>query len=91
MDKQTERDPIPQFDTLDGIAEFWDSHSTADYDDLTEPVQFEVKLPREGTLVESVKLLPELGETLAALADARGVSLETLVNAWLTEKVCEQA
>jgi hypothetical protein len=31
------------------------------------------------------------GETLQALADARGISLETLVNVWLTEKVLELA
>ena len=91
MNKKPTRDAIPEFETLEEIAEFWDSHSTADYDDITKSVEFEVKLRREGTVVESVRLLPELGETLAALADARGVSIETLVNAWLTEKVCEQA
>ena len=32
-------------------------------------------------------LLPELSQTLQTLARRRGVSVETLVNAWLTEKV----
>jgi hypothetical protein len=84
------RDPIPEFETLDDIAEFWDTHSTADYDDVTHEVQFEVRL-RSAEQAQTVTLLPELSETLQALANARGVSLETLVNVWLTEKVLEMA
>ena len=83
------RDPIPEFETLEEIAEFWDSHSTADYDDVTHEVHFEVKLHRGNGHAHSVNLLPELGETLETLAESRGVSLETLVNVWLTEKVLE--
>jgi hypothetical protein len=44
MDGPKTRDPIPEFETLDDIAEFWETHSTADYDDLTHEVQFEVRL-----------------------------------------------
>jgi hypothetical protein len=39
-----EHDPIPEFETLEDIAAFWDAHSTADYGDVTYEVQFEVKL-----------------------------------------------
>ncbi|HKZ84463.1 MAG TPA: CopG family antitoxin [Anaerolineae bacterium] len=91
MDETKVRDPISDFETLDEIAEFWDKHSTADYDDLTHPVQFEVKLRERGQRHVSITLLPDLGETLEALAQARGVSVETLVNVWLTEKVRELA
>jgi CopG antitoxin of type II toxin-antitoxin system len=90
MDETKERDPIPEFNTLADIAEFWDSHSTADYGDLTHDVQFDVKLRESRADYEAVKLVPELGETLQALAQARGVTVETLVNVWLTEKVLEQ-
>jgi hypothetical protein len=86
-DNQT-RDPIPEFETLDEIAEFWDTHSTGDYEDVTHEVQFEVKLRRES---QPVKILPELSETIRALARARGVSPETLINVWLTEKALELA
>ncbi len=91
MGERTTRDLIPQFETLEEIAEFWDTHSTADYDDLTREVKFEVSLHKHGAEAPSITLLPELGETLEALAKARGVSLETLVNVWLTEKVLEQS
>ncbi len=91
MGKNTTRDPIPQFETLEEIAGFWDTHSTADYDDLTREVEFEVSLRKRGDSVQGIMLLPELSKTLEALAKARGVSLETLVNVWLTEKVLEQS
>jgi len=89
MDDTNVRDPIPEFETLDDIAEFWDTHSTADYDDLTHEVHFDVKLRKRSEPAQIVALVPELSETLQALARARGVSLETLVNVWLTEKVLE--
>ena len=83
------RDPIPEFETLNEIADFWDTHSTADYEDLTREVRFEVKLGLDE--LQPITLLPELSETLKALAHRRRVSVETLVNVWLTEKVLELA
>lgn len=44
MSKTKTRDPIPEFTSLEDIAEFWDTHSTADYDDLTHEVHFVVRL-----------------------------------------------
>ena len=40
------RDPVPDiFDSIDEMAEFWDTHSAADYEDyFTEIVEFEVSL-----------------------------------------------
>lgn len=87
MDKNR-RDPIPEFETLEEIAEFWDAHSTADYFDLTEEVQFEVMLGKER---QPIYLLPELLEQLESQAEARGISVETLANLWLIEKAHEAA
>jgi hypothetical protein len=86
MDASKIREPIPEFDTLEEIANFWDTHSTADDDDLTQEVYFAVTLPDER---QPVRLLPELGRQLAAWANRQGVSLETVVNVWLTEKLSE--
>ncbi len=80
------RESIPEFETLEEIADFWDAHSTADYDDLTHEVQFDIRLPSSP---KSINILPELGEKLTLFAQTHGVSLETLVNVWLTEKAIE--
>jgi hypothetical protein len=86
MAKLKEREPIPEFDTLEDIANFWDTHSTADYDDMTHEVHFEVAL-REPHAAQTIMLVPELEQVITTLAQARGVSVETLINVWLTEKV----
>ena len=42
---KTKRDPIPEnFKSIEKAAEFWDTHSIADYWDLTRPVHFKVNL-----------------------------------------------
>lgn len=91
MDAVKERESIPDFTTLDDIAQFWDTHSTADYDDLTHEVQFEIKLRTLAENDKSITLLPHLSKVLAELARVQGVSVETLVNVWLTEKAHELA
>ena len=79
------RDQIPeQFATIEEAAEFWDSHDLADYWDLTEAVEFEVNLQRRRYLVA---VDPELAEKLATEAHQRGLSTETLVNLWLSERL----
>ena len=79
------REPIPEhFATIEEVAEFWDTHDLADYWDLTEAVDFEVDLQQRRYLVS---LDPELAEELAAEAHKRGLSTETLINLWLSEKL----
>ncbi len=79
------RDPIPQhFESVAEAGEFWDSHDLADYWDLTQEASFEVDLQRRLFLTA---LEPELAKKLVACARKQGVSTETLINVWLTEKL----
>jgi len=42
------RDPMPDETTLlDEVIEFWDTHSTADYEDEMEEVNFEIDIQEE--------------------------------------------
>ncbi len=42
------RDPLPDPSvSIDEIIEFWDTHSTADYDGLMEEVTFEIDIQEE--------------------------------------------
>jgi hypothetical protein len=80
-----QHDPIPEhFADLESAAEFWDSHDLADYEDLTDEVQFNVNLQRRRRLVA---LEPDLANKLAAEARKRGLSAESLVNLWLSERL----
>ncbi|MCP3963961.1 MAG: hypothetical protein GY719_39510 [bacterium] len=84
-DKRTARDQIPEhFASLDEAGEFWDTHDLADYDDMTQEVQFEVDLKSRTFLTA---LEPDLARKVADYAHQQGVSTETLINVWLTEKL----
>lgn len=90
MDKnETRRDPLPDSSaSLNELIEFWDNHSTADYEDETEKVNFAIDLQGEGY---TVALVPELVDRLEYQAKARGVTTETLVNLWLAERLMAAA
>lgn len=78
------KDPIPDnFATIDEAAEFWDSHDFADYWDDTQEVEFEVRIPRHRRVI----LAAHIGERVAEEARHEGVSIETLVNIWLAERL----
>jgi len=74
---------ISRATSVEKLAEFWDSHSLADYWGQTRETLFELRATRR----RRVTIAPELYEQVEALAHVRGVSPETLVNLWLTEHV----
>jgi hypothetical protein len=82
------RDPIPEhFKNIEEAAEFWDRHDLADYWDLTQEVEFEVDLQRRVFLTA---LEPELAKKLTECARKQGVSTETLINVWLSERLADE-
>ena len=81
------REPIPQhFQSVAEAAEFWDSHDLTDYWDQTREASFEVDIQRRVFLTA---LEPKLAKKLTECARKQGVSTETLINVWLTEKMTE--
>ena len=75
---------LPQTDSIHELAQFWDTHDLADYWDLTREAHFEVDIQTHRFLAA---LEPELAKRLLVRARQRGVSTETLINVWLTEKL----
>ena len=79
----SKKEPIPdQFDSFEAAADFWDTHSLADYWDETSEVEIEVRAQRR----RRVTLDPEVWDRVVSQARIRGVSPETLVNLWLMER-----
>jgi CopG antitoxin of type II toxin-antitoxin system len=88
MDKQLsiERDPLPEeFASLTEAGAFWDTHSTADYEDVMEDVAFEVNLTGKPTYYFAVA--KDIATALHDVAQQQGVSTQTLINLWLQEKL----
>ncbi len=63
------------------IGEYWDTHSLADHWDQTREVEFEIRAPRRITLD------PEVYTQLEQQAENQGVSLASLANSWLKERL----
>jgi len=81
------RDPLPEeFDTIEQAAEFWNTHSLADYEDLQKEVEFEIDLKAEKNYFAVEK---ELARSINKFAKLKGILPETLVNLWLKEKILE--
>ncbi len=75
-------DGIPDDMTIHEASEFWDTHSVADYP--SNVVQFEYKPEERVTFVAiSNDFLDQLGKK----AKKNGISVETLVNLWIQEKL----
>lgn len=79
------KDVLPEsFDTLEELSDFWDTHSSEDYEEVMEPVAAEIDLSSSKVYCPVSKdLLRQLREQ----ARRQGVSTETLVNLWLQEKL----
>ena len=80
-----QRDTLPEdFGTIEEFWEFWDMHSSADYEDVMETVEAEIDL-------SSSKMYCAISKSLLSEVRTRarrqGVSAETLINLWLQEKL----
>jgi len=83
-----QRDPLPEeFKSIEEAAEFWDTHSLADYEDFQKDIDFEVELKSEKNYFAIEK---ELSENIDKIAHLKGILPETLVNLWLKEKILEK-
>lgn len=74
---------ISKAGTIEEIAEFWDSHSLADYGDQTREVEFEVRAKHR----RRITLDPEIYAQVEVQARTRGISPETLINLWVVERL----
>lgn len=73
---------LSQAQSLEEMGEFWDSHDFAEFDSDGPDVEFSV--------ANAIAIETDLFSAVEQQARLRGVSVETLVNLWLQEKVAEQ-
>ncbi len=84
--KDPQHTSISKARSLEDIADFWDTHSLADYWDQTHEVTFEVRAQRR----RRITLDPDVYAQVEVQAHTRGLSPETLVNLWLQERLQER-
>ncbi len=79
---------VPEFKTYEEEASFWDNLDTADFmADDGEWFRFDTPHKR----AVRVAILPEIADELSQRAHVQGVSIETLVNVLLIERIRELA
>lgn len=84
MGKSMNIKEIPQTDSIQELARFWDTHDLTDFEDQLEEVT-EPVFEREA--VVKVQLEPQEIETLNEIAKSKGVASEDLVREWVREKI----
>jgi hypothetical protein len=85
--QKNKRDLLPdEFNTIEEAANFWDTHSLADYEDFQRDIEFEVALKSEKNYFAVER---DLSIYIDKLAHIKGILPETLVNLWLKEKIFE--
>ena len=75
---------LPQTDSIQELARFWDSEELTDFEDQLE----EVKEPvfKRGSTVH-IALQPGEIEAVTEIADSKGVNSTELIREWILERI----
>jgi predicted DNA binding CopG/RHH family protein len=77
---------IPESDSVEELARFWDTHDLTDFEDLLENVPTEV-FKRKSETVIPIRLRRQEAEKVKRVAKTRGVQEATLIRQWVREKL----
>ena len=69
------------------IGEFWDTHDLSEFWEQTKPAEFEVDIQTQRVYYPIDR---KLSDNIVALARKRGISPETLINLWVSEKLKQE-
>lgn len=83
----SEAKQIPEMKSYTEAAEFWDTHSLADYWDQTEPAEFEISPDARRRYLVAVD--PDLLSRVKRIAHTRGITTESLINLLLEQRLHE--
>ena len=79
------RQKIPQIDSIQELAAFWDTHDLTELEDQLEVVGGTV-FERQAELV-AVHLQPTEIEAVKRIADLKGIGCDALIREWVIEKL----
>jgi predicted DNA binding CopG/RHH family protein len=84
MAKKMNKTKIPQTDSIEELARFWDTHDLTQFEDELEEV-FEPVFERETAI--TIRLQPEEAEAVKEMAASQGVPDTDLIHQWVREKL----
>ena len=77
---------IPESDSIEELARFWDTHDLTDFEDLLENVPKRVFERKRETVIR-LRLRRQEVEEVRRVAKTRGVREATLLRQWVREKL----
>ena len=75
---------IPQTDSIQELAQFWDTHDLTDFEDELEEVPEPVFERRS---MVKIPLQPEEMKALQELAESKGIACAELIRQWVLERI----
>ena len=75
---------IPDFNSIDELMDFWDTHEFVDYLEDMEDIEFKVDLRRNRNYV---RIDENIIKNIQQVAREKGIPYSLLINQWLSEKV----
>ena len=79
---------IPQTDSIEELARFWDTHDLTDFADELEEVKESVfEHQTEVTIRLEPQVEPQDASAVTELAKSRGISQANLIQEWIVERI----
>ncbi|MGI6457246.1 MAG: CopG family antitoxin [bacterium] len=75
---------LPETDSINELAEFWDTHDITDFEEQLEEVSEPVF---ESKSEFRIPLEPDIIKTVIELAKSRGMKPADLIREWIREKI----
>jgi len=86
MEKTMKSQRIPDTDSIEELARFWDTHDLTDFEDQLDEVRTPVFVRGEETTF-AIVLKPKEVQALKRMARSEGVKEAMLVREWVREKL----
>jgi len=81
---QLKAEALPKTDSIQELAQFWDTHDLTDFENDLEEVTEPVFAPRKGIRLD---LDSEEADAVRKLAEAKGIADAELIHSWVREKI----
>jgi predicted DNA binding CopG/RHH family protein len=87
MERPMKKSKLPKIDSIEKLAEFWDTHDLTDFESELEEVAEPVFV--RGNAIK-VHLKSREAKAVQQMAQAKGVSPEELIRAWVLQELARR-
>lgn len=86
MEKAIKKPKLPNTDSIQELAAFWDTHDLTDFEDELEEITEPVFARSKGSSL-SIDLKPSEAQRLKKIARSKGLKESTVARRWIVERL----